>query len=89
MRLGEHLKQNGIKLTDFAASIGEKVTTVHGWISGRRNPGLAALVAIERVTSGAVRTTDFVPAPTPAPASAPEPSANTNGEPKRRARKVA
>lgn len=60
MKLSEHLKQNGITLTTFAASIGEKVTTVHGWISGRRNPGLVSLVAIECATNGAVRPIDFV-----------------------------
>jgi len=67
MTIAEYLKQNGMTLTAFAASIGEKVTTVHGWISGRRNPGLASLVAIELATDGAVRATDFLPA---APASA-------------------
>lgn len=75
MTLGEHLKQNGISLTAFAASIGEKVTTVHGWISGRRNPGLASLVAIERVTGGAVRATDFLP-------ETPRPPANDAAKPK-------
>jgi DNA-binding transcriptional regulator YdaS (Cro superfamily) len=62
MKLAVYLKQNSKTLTAFAAEIGEKVTTVHGWISGRRNPGLASLVAIERATNGAVRATDFLPA---------------------------
>jgi transcriptional regulator with XRE-family HTH domain len=71
MTLAEHLKQNGITLTAFAASIGEKVTTVHGWMSGRRNPGLASLVAIERTTNGAVRAIDFLPVDPPPSASDP------------------
>jgi DNA-binding transcriptional regulator YdaS (Cro superfamily) len=61
MTLAEYLKQNAITLTAFAASIGENIPTVHGWISGRRNPKLAALVAIERATDGAVRAADFLP----------------------------
>lgn len=74
MKLAEYLKQNGKTLTAFAASIGEKVPTVHGWISGRRNPGLASLVAIERATNGAVRAPDFLPE-TPVTANTPTSSA--------------
>jgi hypothetical protein len=81
MTLAEHLKRNGITLTAFAASIGEKVTTVHGWISGRRNPGLASLVAIERVTGGAVRATDFLPETPHAPED--PPAAANDAAPKR------
>jgi hypothetical protein len=70
MTIAEYLKKNGMSLTAFAASIEEGVTTVHGWMSGRRRPGLASLVAIERVTDGAVRAIDFLPA-TPAVANVP------------------
>ena len=61
MTLAEYLKNKNLTLVSFAADLGEKVTTVHGWVSGRRRPGIVSLVRIERVTSGAVRAGDFLP----------------------------
>jgi hypothetical protein len=67
MTLGEYLKQNGIRLTDFARLLGDaNIPTVHDWISGRRLPKLLNLVAIERATGGAVRAIDFMPPEVPA-----------------------
>jgi DNA-binding transcriptional regulator YdaS (Cro superfamily) len=61
MTLAQYLKSQNLPLVTFAADLGEKVTTVHGWVSGRRKPGVVSLARIERVTSGAVRAADFVP----------------------------
>lgn len=61
MTIAEYLKANNLTLTAFAASIGEGVTTVHGWVNGRRRPGVIAVARIEEVTDGAVRAGDFVP----------------------------
>jgi hypothetical protein len=60
MRLAEYLDQRGQTLTSFAAEIGEKITTVHGWVSGRRRPNVGAVATIERVTKGKVRAADFL-----------------------------
>ena len=61
MTLAQYLKSQNLPLVTLAADLGEKVTTVHGWVSGRRKPGVVSLARIERVTSGAVRAADFVP----------------------------
>lgn len=75
MKLAEYLKANSIPLTTFAADLGEKVTTVHGWVSRRRRPGVVSLARIEAVTSNQVRAADFLDdktdAPDPRPYGAP------------------
>jgi DNA-binding transcriptional regulator YdaS (Cro superfamily) len=65
MTLAQYLKSQNLPLVAFAADLGEKVTTVHGWVSGRRKPGVVSLARIERITSGAVRAADFVPEEAP------------------------
>ena len=68
MKLSEYLRAEKISQVDFAAKIGVPVTTLHGWCSGRRLPGAAALSAIEKETAGAVRVRDFVDSPMAEPA---------------------
>ena len=73
MTLAQYLKSKNLPLVTLAADLGEKVTTVHGWVSGRRRPGIVSLARIEQVTSGAVRAADFLSAENADTASATEP----------------
>jgi hypothetical protein len=52
--------ENKMPLKVFAEAVKEKVTTVHGWMSGHRRPGVVSLAKIEQVTQGAVRAVDFL-----------------------------
>jgi DNA-binding transcriptional regulator YdaS (Cro superfamily) len=61
MKLGTYLDQQGLSLTAFARSLGEKITTVHGWTNGRRKPGLVKMLAVQRATNGSVQPIDFLP----------------------------
>jgi DNA-binding transcriptional regulator YdaS (Cro superfamily) len=67
MTLSDYLKRTNTSMTAFAASIGVSLSSVHGWTTGRRNPEIRSLLAMERVTGGAVRTADFQPQPLAAP----------------------
>lgn len=60
MNLKDYLHENGKKITTFAADLQKPVSTVHGWIAGRRLPRATDLAAIERATDGKVTAKDFV-----------------------------
>ena len=60
MHLATYLRQMGQTQTEFARRHGFKVTTLHGWTSGRRAPRAAAIAVIEHATKGAVRAQDLV-----------------------------
>lgn len=61
MHLREYLDRRDESVSAFARRLQRKVTTVHGWATGRRTPDIASALAIERATEGAVRAQDFVP----------------------------
>lgn len=61
MTLDQYLRDQGLSLTAFAASIGRKPSQVHDWRSGRRTPRAEALADIQRATNGAVTAADFFP----------------------------
>lgn len=60
MILADYLAASGVTVTDFADKIGRKVTTVHAWVSGAREPDLRAVAAIEAETAGAVTARDWI-----------------------------
>jgi|GEM_PF-3482794 hypothetical protein len=60
MILADYLAASGVTVTDFAGRIGRKVTTVHAWVSGAREPDLRAVEAIDVATAGAVTARDWV-----------------------------
>jgi DNA-binding transcriptional regulator YdaS (Cro superfamily) len=64
MHLRTYLSEADETMTGFAARVGVSVSTVHGWVSGRRTPSLATVRAIRAATGGAVTADDFVE-PTP------------------------
>jgi DNA-binding transcriptional regulator YdaS (Cro superfamily) len=59
MILADYLARNRVTVAAFAARIGRKMTTVHGWLSGARAPSLQAVQDIEAATGGAVTLTDW------------------------------
>lgn len=73
MQLSEYLRQHEISRGRFAELIGVKEVTVGRYITGARFPDRDSLIAIKRVTGGAVTADDFLPAE-------PSPS-NGEGEP--------
>lgn len=60
MNLGEFLERSGTTMTAFAAGLGVGVSTVHGWVSGRRLPGLEMAARIREATDGSVTFDDFL-----------------------------
>ena len=80
MILSAYLTANGLSLTAFAGKIGRKVSTVHAWMSGAREPDLRAVATIHEATGGAVTFEDWLspqkliratkPAPSPQPEAA-------------------
>ncbi len=63
MKLADYLREHAIPAADFARLIGEKKSTVHGWVTGRRSPrSVSKMVKVERATNGAVMAADFVDA---------------------------
>ncbi len=60
MTLADYLTTREIRLTDFAVSLGIKVTTLHGYVSGKRRPPVHVVAQIESATDGIVRAKDFV-----------------------------
>jgi DNA-binding transcriptional regulator YdaS (Cro superfamily) len=61
MNFEQYINEAGLSLTETATALKKPVSTVHGWISGRRLPRAADLAAIEEFTNGAVTARDFVP----------------------------
>lgn len=61
MTLGEYLRLHNVTQRHFAALIGRTPPTINGWLSGYRTPRLEDLLAIERLTEGAVTPQDFAP----------------------------
>lgn len=53
-KLRRHLKRNGMSLTEFARLAGVPIPQVSMWRSGRRRPGLASAVKLERASGGAI-----------------------------------
>ena len=67
MHLREFKAQQGLTLTALAALLGRPVSSVHGWLHGRRRPDHASLRRIQEATGGAVTANDFVEGATPPP----------------------
>jgi len=59
MTLSEYRAKNRLTLAQLADLFGVPVTTLHGWISGRRRPALDQALEIERLTAGAVKCADL------------------------------
>jgi len=63
MTLSEFKAERNLKLADMAVLFGNvPISTVHGWISGARVPGLSDALKIETATNGAVRPADLIKA---------------------------
>ena len=63
MTLAEFLRANSMTVTALALAMERPVSTVHGWVKGRRRPEWSDIPAIIEVTDGKVTAADFVPAP--------------------------
>lgn len=55
------LDEKRLTLREFAGEVGKPISTVHGWVTGRRKPQWSDIPAIERATGGKVTARDFVP----------------------------
>jgi len=60
MKLIDHLKASGETVEDFAARIGEALSTIRKIAYGQRQPSLPLAVKIERATSAAVSGADML-----------------------------
>lgn len=63
MTLRDYLVAHGLSQTEFAAVAGVPVTTLHGWLSGRRTPSLSAMRRICAATGNAVQPNDWAAEP--------------------------
>lgn len=61
MTIAEYLNKHEMSLTAFAEKLGRPISTVHGWMTGRRMPSLRDIPSIERATKGAVTAEAFIP----------------------------
>jgi transcriptional regulator with XRE-family HTH domain len=59
MRLATWLTKNGMSDADFGKKIGVERQTVHRYKLGERYPERSVLLAIHKVTKGAVTANDF------------------------------
>ena len=71
MTLAEFIAAKFMTVTALAAAMDRPISTVHGWVKGRRKPDWTDIPAIERVTGGLVTAADFVPQDPPAPRAEP------------------
>lgn len=53
-KLRRHLKQKGLSLTEFARIAGVPIPQVSMWRAGKRRPGLASALKVERATEGEI-----------------------------------
>lgn len=60
MRLEQWMRENDRSGAYVARQTGVTRMTVNGWIHGRFRPSAEALAALEVLTEGAVRASDFV-----------------------------
>jgi DNA-binding transcriptional regulator YdaS (Cro superfamily) len=62
MKLSAFKADRSLTLSELAKMLDNvPVSTLHGWLSGRRACSLADAVRIERATGGAVRAEDMLP----------------------------
>ena len=66
MDLLTYKRTEGLTLTQLSARLGFGVSTVHGWLTGRRSPELLALPQIVQRTGGMVTLADLRPELAPA-----------------------
>jgi transcriptional regulator with XRE-family HTH domain len=59
MKLAQYLKDNEVKVTDFAEKVGVTATALQRYIDGERRPKAEVLEAIHRETNGKVQPNDF------------------------------
>lgn len=60
MKLADYLKQNDMRMGEFANRIGTSHATVSRYISGARQPTWKILERISAATDGAVQPQDFL-----------------------------
>lgn len=63
MTLSEWMTENDVSPESLANMIGVHWATIYKWRSGRSFPRLDQIVAIRRLTKGAVTADDFLPSP--------------------------
>jgi DNA-binding transcriptional regulator YiaG len=59
MKLRTYLNETGTTMTKFADQMGVGVSTVHGWLTGRRVPTLQSALRIKTMTNGHVAPEDW------------------------------
>jgi transcriptional regulator with XRE-family HTH domain len=57
--LARHLTASGLSMRDFAAEVGTSASLVCMWAAGKRRPGVAFALRIERATNGHIRPVDW------------------------------
>jgi DNA-binding transcriptional regulator YdaS (Cro superfamily) len=60
MTLLEWLAQSGVERQALAARLGKSPSLVSHWLRGDRTPLVADVIAIEKITDGAVRPADWI-----------------------------
>lgn len=60
MKLRDYLEATGTKVADFAEAICVRAPTVYRWLNRTRHPDRQQILAIYRVTKGAVTPNDLV-----------------------------
>lgn len=60
MDIRTYLKGEKITLSSLAKDLGCSVTTLHGYVSGRRSIPLRIVLRIEKMTEGKVQPSDWL-----------------------------
>jgi DNA-binding transcriptional regulator YdaS (Cro superfamily) len=60
MDIRAYLKGEKITLSSMAKDLGCSVTTLHGYVSGRRNVPLRIVIKTEELTGGQVKPADWL-----------------------------
>jgi DNA-binding transcriptional regulator YdaS (Cro superfamily) len=60
MDIRAYLKGQKITLSSMAKDLGCSVTTLHGYVSGRRNVPLRVVIKTEELTGGQVKPADWL-----------------------------
>ena len=61
MTLSDFLRTKCMTVTALAAAMHRPISTVHGWVTGRRRPDWSDIPDIELATGRLVTADDFVP----------------------------
>ncbi|AOW49403.1 helix-turn-helix domain-containing protein [Acetobacter ascendens] len=62
MDVRTYTKDRGLTLSELAKMLGVSVTTLHGYITGRRGVPVRIVAEVEKISGGLVKAADWLPA---------------------------